>query len=168
MRDMSGSEGTLMPRLVLSMVVAACVAAVAVVVVAGDDDGRGGSSDGAEVVPVAEAELKLSTGGLNNSAAACPVVDVALIGSASIAFKGTVVVHEDGFAVLAVDVDYVGVGAPSVRLVAPPGVDAWLGPVSWTVGTQYLVTANSGVVNFCGRSGRATAELQDVFDQAFG
>lgn len=77
------------------------------------------------------------------------------------------VLHEDGFARLTVEVDYVGAGAPTVRLVAPPGVDAWLGPVSWTVGTQYLVTANSGVVNFCGRSGRATAELQDVFEQAF-
>ena len=33
--------------------------------------------------------------------------------------------------------------------------------------SQYLVTAYDGVVSYCGQTGPATPELQDVFDQAF-
>jgi hypothetical protein len=112
-------------------------------------------------------ELRLSTGGLVSSPA-CPPVDAAAIAASSVAFKGTVVTRGNGEAKLTVDESYVGAPTSTVTLFAPPGVDAWLGPVSWTVGTQYFVTANSGIVSFCGRSGRATPELRKVFEQAFG
>ena len=166
MSDSSARPKVLRPRFGLCLAVVACAAIAAVVLMGGDEDAIDRSADAGPDTGVQD-ELTLSTGGLNNSAATCPMVDATTIGAASIAFKGTVVLSEDGVAQLAVDEDYIGVGAPTVKLVAPPGVDAWLGPISWTVGTQYLVTANSGVVNFCGRSGRATTKLQDVFDQAF-
>ncbi len=111
--------------------------------------------------------LNLSAGGLVMSAAPCPEVDPALIARAPIAFMGTVTLHSEGYVELTVDKDYVGVGAEAVTLTASRGVDFWLGPVPWDVGSQYLVTAHSGVVSFCGQSGSATPELRAIFDEAF-
>ncbi len=121
----------------------------------------------ADAEPGNQTELRLSTGGLNVSAATCPVVDATIISQAPIAFKGTVTMHGDGVVQLIVDEAYVGVDAQNVTLASPPGMEGFLGGVAWDVGSEYLVSANSGVVNFCGRSGQATNELQAVFDQAF-
>lgn len=101
------------------------------------------------------------------SAAPCPEVDSALIARAPIAFMGTVTAHGEGIVDLTVDRAYAGVRAKDVTVTASRGVDYWLGPVSWDVGGQYLVTAYSGVVRFCGQTGTATPELRAVFDEAF-
>jgi len=52
-------------------------------------------------------------------------------------------------------------------LVAPEGMEALIGGVTFEPGQQYLITATDGVVNYCGFSGPATPELQALFDQAF-
>ena len=137
-----------------------------------DDDPRLDSSlttqaGSAPAEPSSLTELNLSVGGLNVSAAPCPEVDSTLIARAQIAFMGTVTVHGEGIVELKVDKNYAGVSPETVTLTASRGVDFWLGPVAWDVGSQYLVTAQSGIVNFCGQTGRATPELRSVFDQAF-
>lgn len=111
--------------------------------------------------------LNLSAGGLSNHAAACPKVDSTLIASDPIVFKGVVTVHREGYVEFEVEQAYAGVSAKVVTLTATQSVDFWLGPVHWEVGSHYLVTAAAGVVNFCGETGKATPELQAVFDQAF-
>lgn len=142
---------------------------VAVLMLGGDDEPEVALSATtiADSEPGNETELRLSTGGLNVSAATCPAVDATIIAQAPIAFKGTVTMHGDGVVQVIVDEAYAGVDAQTVTLTSPPGMEGFLGGVAWDVGSQYLVTANSGVVNFCGRSGPATDELQAVFDQAF-
>lgn len=117
--------------------------------------------------PGSSTVLDLSAGGLDMSAAPCPEVDSALIARAPIAFKGTVTGHGQGIVDLVVERAYAGVRAEAATVTASRGVDYWLGPVAWDVGSQYLVTAYSGVVRFCGQTGKATAELQAVFDEAF-
>ena len=112
--------------------------------------------------------LSLSTGGLSNNAATCPKVDSKLIASDPIVFKGVVTAKREGFVEFKVEQAYAGVSAKAVTLTAAKSVDFWLGPVHWEVGSHYLVTAAAGVVNFCGETGKATPELQAVFDQAFG
>ena len=52
-------------------------------------------------------------------------------------------------------------------MVAPEGLEALIGGVTFEPGQQYLITATDGVVNYCGFSGPATPELQALFDQAF-
>ena len=111
--------------------------------------------------------LNLSAGGLSNHAATCPKVDSTLIASDPIVFKGVVTVHREGYVEFEVEQAYAGVSAKVVTLTATQSVDFWLGPVHWEVGSHYLVTAAAGVVNFCGETGKATPELQAVFDQAF-
>ena len=57
--------------------------------------------------------------------------------------------------------------AQMATLVAPEGMEALIGGVTFEPGQQYLISATEGVVNYCGLSGPATPELQALFDQAF-
>ena len=111
--------------------------------------------------------LELSAGPLVTSAAPCPDVEPSLIASATVAFLGTATVLGEGLVELTVDQAYAGVDNETVRVSASRSVDYWLGPVSWEIGGQYLVAAHSGIVLFCGQTGRATSELRAVFDEAF-
>jgi hypothetical protein len=111
--------------------------------------------------------LELSAGPLVTGAAPCPQVEPPLIARATIAFLGTVTGKGEGFVELTVDKAFAGVDAEAVKVTASRSVDFWLGPVSWDVGSQYLVAAHSGLVRFCGQTSRATPELQAVFDAAF-
>ncbi len=157
------------PSWLIVSVVAIAGIGVAVLMLGGDDEPEVALSATtiAASEPGNETDLRLSTGGLNVSAATCPVVDATIISQAPIAFKGTVTMHGDGVVQLTIDEAYAGADARTATLTSPPGMEGFLGGVAWDLGSQYLVSANSGVVNFCGRSGRATAELQAVFDQAF-
>ena len=116
----------------------------------GDDEPEDAlsASTVADAEPGNRTELRLSTGGLNVSAATCPVVDATIISQAPIAFTGTMTMHGDGVVQLIVDEAYAGVDVQIVRLTSPPGMEGFLGGVAWDVGSQYLISANSGVVNF--------------------
>ena len=165
------------PRWMLAGAAAAVVAAVAIGVVLYESSGdeqlqlaaHGTVEAGhTQTEPGNSTVLNLSAGGLSNHAATCPSVNSTLIARDPIAFKGVVTVHREGFIELEVEQAYAGVSAKTVTLTATQSVDFWLGPVHWEVGSHYLVTAAAGVVNFCGETGKATPELQAVFDQAFG
>ena len=153
-------------------VVAAIGVGVASIELRGGDNPPVGPSETthagiAPAEPKGSTALELSAGPLVTSAAPCPEVEPSLIARATVAFLGTVTVLGEGFVELTVDQAYAGVDSETVRVSASRSVDYWLGPVSWDVGGQYLVSAHSGLVLFCGRTGRATSELKAVFDEAF-
>jgi hypothetical protein len=158
---------------VAAVVVAAVAIGVAVHDARGDEQPSLAASGTVDTGPTQtepgnSTALGLSAGGLSNHAATCPKVDSKLIASDPIVFKGVVTAKREGFVEFKVEHAYAGVSATTVTLTAAKSVDFWLGPVHWEVGGHYLVTAAAGVVNFCGETGKATPELQAVFDQAFG
>ena len=119
------------------------------------------------IVPAGPSALELSAGPLVTGAAPCPDVEPSLIASATVAFLGTVTVLDEGLVQLTIDKNYTGADTETVKVTASRSVDYWLGPVSWDIGSQYLVSAHSGLVRFCGQTGRATTALQAMFDEAF-
>jgi len=110
--------------------------------------------------------LELNTGS-EDVMAMCMQISPALIADTQVAFKGTVQTSEGGIVTLAIDQAYKGTDAQMATLVAPDGMQALIGGVTFEPGQQYLVTATDGTVNYCGLSGPATPELQALFDQAF-
>jgi len=155
----------------IGVVAAIGVGAASIELRGGEDPDVGSSETTHAGVAPAESEsstaLELSAGPLVTSAAPCPEVEPSLIARATVAFLGTVTVLGEGLVELTVDQAYAGADRETVRVSASRSVDYWLGPVSWEDGGQYLVAAHSGIVLFCGQTGRATSELRAVFDEAF-
>lgn len=88
--------------------------------------------------------------------------------SAELAFAGTVTTVEGDTVTLAVDEWFRGGDdASEVVLTAPQGMEALIGGFPFAVGDQYLISAQSGTVNYCGFSGAATPELRTAFETAF-
>ena len=105
--------------------------------------------------------------GTDDVMAMCMQISPELIADTQVAFKGTVQTSENGIVTLTIDQPYKGTDAQMATLVAPEGMEALIGGVTFEPGQQYLITATDGVVNYCGLSGPATPELQALFDQAF-
>lgn len=88
--------------------------------------------------------------------------------SAELAFAGTVTAVEGNAVTLTVDNWFRGGDdATEVVLNAPQGMEALIGGFPFAVGDQYLISAQSGTVNYCGFSGAATPELRTAFETAF-
>ncbi len=88
--------------------------------------------------------------------------------SAELAFEGTVTAVEGNTVTLTVDTWFRGGdGTPEVVLNAPQGMEALIGGFPFSVGDQYLISAQDGTVNYCGFSGAATPELRTAFESAF-
>lgn len=140
----------------LGLGVAAAVAALVAggIVLAGGD-----SSD--------EPTLALSAGSQDGSLASCLPVSAEALAEAPVAFAGTVASVEGDVATLEVDHWYRGGDAPTVEVTAVSGMEALIGELTFSPGDRYLVSAYDGTVNLCGFSGRATPELQEIYDQAF-
>jgi hypothetical protein len=140
-------------------------AAAAVVVVAaagtfaalatGDD---GGGSDVAAV--------QLSTPP-SDALASCLALDPAFLADMPVAFRGTVSGIEGETVTLTVDRWYKGGDGEAVQITAPDMSNTSIDGLEFVAGETYLVSATDGVVNYCGFSGPATAELQAVYDAAF-
>lgn len=103
----------------------------------------------------------------DDAMAMCMAITPELLADAQVAFKGTVQTSEGGIVTLTIDQAYKGTDAQVATLVAPAGMEALIGGVTFEPGQQYLITATDGVVNYCGFSGPAAPELQALFDQAF-
>jgi len=86
---------------------------------------------------------------------------------AEIAFEGTATAVEGDLVTLTVDTWFRGDEATEVVLRAPQGLEALIGGIPFEVGDQYLISAQSGNVNYCGFSGPATPELREGFEAAF-
>ncbi|MGE3960078.1 MAG: hypothetical protein AB7F65_00180 [Dehalococcoidia bacterium] len=121
------------------------------------------SSGGTE----AEQPLELSAGS-GDAMASCLAFDPDVLADMPVAFEGTATAVDGDRVTLEVDRWFKGGDAGEVVLLAPEGLEALIGGISFEEGEQYLVSATNGQVNYCGFSGPATAELEAGFEEAFG
>ena len=130
------------------------VAAAAVVIVAIGAVGllvRDGGGDPIAATP----PLELNAGG-EDLTAMCIQFSVEELAKAPLAFEGTVTSVEGDTVTLDVDTWFKGGDASQVVLNAPPGMEALIGGIPFEVGSQYLVTAYDGNVNYCGFTAEST------------
>jgi hypothetical protein len=111
--------------------------------------------------------LELSTGEVDPTLQSCIQMTPEIIAGAEVAFRAIVDTANGEIVTMTIDQWYTGGDAQVVTLTAPAGMEALIGGIDFRPGQPYLVTATSGVVNYCGMSGAATPELQALFDQAF-
>lgn len=112
-------------------------------------------------------ELSLPASG-GDIFASCLPFTVEYLAEMSPAFAGTAIEVTGDRAVLQVDRWYAGGDAAEVVVTVPDGAHVALnGDVDFQEGKRYLITAEGGIVNLCGYSGEATAELESAFESAF-
>ncbi|MDH4116752.1 MAG: hypothetical protein OEX04_09475 [Acidimicrobiia bacterium] len=143
---------------------AAAAAVVAIAALATLPGLLGGSSTPTTVV---SQPLALSLGE-SNSMASCIAFDTDFLAQMPVAFEGTVTEVGDDRVTLSVDHWFAGAGAAVVELAAPAGLLALIDGIEFVQGSQYLITATDGTVNYCGFSGLSTPELRVAFEEAFG
>lgn len=163
---------TLAPRRRRWTFAALGAAAVGALAIAGAAVGGvfdGGEPDLADDPPAVEAPtvLELSGGDTDPAMMSCLPIDAAIIADSPVAFRGVVDTIEGDVVTLTVDEWYQGGDADVVTITAPLGLEALIGGVAFEPGQAYLVSAYDGVVSYCGMSGPATPELQQMYDQAF-
>lgn len=122
---------------------------------------------GKETSPYQGPPLALSLGS-SDAMAMCIQFDVAILAGMSPAFAGTVTAIGNEQVTLRVDHWYTGGDAAEVTLDGATGPSGLLGEIDFQIGSEYLVTAENGQVNYCGYSGEATPDLRAAFDSAFG
>lgn len=128
----------------------------------------GGVFDGGEPnLADAPTVLELSGGETDPSMMMCMALDPTLVAQSPIAFRGVVDAIEGDTVTLTVDEWYAGGDADVVTITAPLGMEALIGGIAFEAGQTYLVGAVDGVVSYCGLSGPATPELQQMYDTAF-
>ncbi|MCZ7533768.1 MAG: hypothetical protein M5U23_10215 [Acidimicrobiia bacterium] len=116
--------------------------------------------------PVASTPLAL-TAGESNTLASCIMMTPEIIAESEVAFAGIVTAIDGETVTLEVTKWYAGGDNATVIVTAPAGFEALIGNVPFAEGGNFLVSATDGVVNYCGMSGEATAELQALYDAAF-
>ena len=115
-------------------------------------------------------ELRLALPGGDTTAASCIPVEARFLADMPVALAGTVTAVSDEEVRLDVTRWYAGGDADAVVLTnLSAEMQALLGATDFRTGEDYLVSAtNDGTVNACGYTGPATADLQKVYDEAFG
>lgn len=129
----------------------------------------GGVFDGGEP-NLADADptvLELSGGDVDPMMTSCLAVDATIVAQSPIAFRGVVDTIAGDTVTLTVDEWYQGGDADVVTITAPLGMEALIGGIAFEPGQAYLVSAYDGVVSYCGLSGPASPELQQMYDDAF-
>lgn len=111
--------------------------------------------------------LVLSAGD-GGAAGSCLPFSVETLAGMPQAFAGTVTAINGNTITIAVDRWYTGGNTDTVQLTTIADAQALLGGPSYAVGSQYLITASDGAVNYCGYSDAATPALRDSFSAAFG
>lgn len=111
--------------------------------------------------------LELSAGG-GGGLASCLAFDPAILADMPMAFEGTATDVDGERVTLEVGRWFKGGDADEVALIAPEGLEALIGGIDFQEGQTYLISASEGVVNYCGYSGEATADLQAGYEAAFG
>jgi hypothetical protein len=99
--------------------------------------------------------------------ASCLPLSVDVLAGMSPAFAATATDVDGDRVTLAVDRWFRGAAGETVVVRADPGAVALVAGFAFEVSRDYLVTASNGVVNTCGYSGPATAELRAAFEEAF-
>lgn len=139
-------------------------AAAALVVAVGGAIALTGGDDEA---PIAAGPPVVLNAGVDDPMAMCIVFSVEELAKAPVAFEGTVTSVDGETVTLDVDTWYRGGDAAQVEIHAPAGMEALIGGIPFETGTQYLVTAYDGNVNYCGFTGESTPELEAAFEEAF-
>lgn len=111
--------------------------------------------------------LVLTAGGDDTLASCIAFSPQELAKVAEIAFEGTVISANGPEVTLTVNTWFLGGDATEVLLTAPQGLEALIGGIRFTVGAQYLISAQNGTVNYCGFSGPSTPDYRASFEQAF-
>lgn len=119
-----------------------------------------------ETTQVPEDVLELSLG-VSDALASCIVPSAEVLADVELALAGTATSIDGEFVTLTVDRWYKGGDSETVRLFAQSGLEALIGTIEFEVGGTYLLSAYEGTVNYCGLSGRATPDLQALYDEAF-
>ena len=140
-------------------------AAAALVVAVGGAIALTGGTSGDPVAQ--DPPLVLNAGG-EDVMASCIMFSVEELAKAQVAFEGTVVTVEGDAVTLDVGEWFKGGEASQVVLNAPQGLEALIAGFPFEVGSQYLITAYDGNVNYCGFSAPSTPEMRAAFEQAFG
>jgi hypothetical protein len=120
---------------------------------------------GEETPPAAALELNAGGEDIMQSCIAFSAEELDKV--AELAFAGTVTAVDGATVTLAVDEWFRGGDAAEVVLIAPQGMEALIGGIPFTVGDEYLISAQGGSVNYCGFSGAATADYRAAFEEAF-
>jgi hypothetical protein len=101
-------------------------------------------------------------------AAKCAVPSAEILAGHALAFDGVVDDITDGVVTLTPTMFYAGEPTDRVRVEAPPEVlQQLLLSVNFEVGQRYLVSASEGQVSVCGFSGPWSAELEQLYVEAF-
>lgn len=141
----------------------AAAAAAVVAAAAGAYVLTSGGSD-----PQTEVELALP-GGDGTSMMSCMPVEARFLADMPVALAGTVTQVSAEEVRLDVTRWYSGGDADAVVLTnLSADMQALLGATEFRTGEDYLVSATDGTVNACGYTGPASADLQKVYDEAFG
>ncbi len=114
--------------------------------------------------PLAAVELSL---GENDALASCLAFDPAVLAAMPMAFEGTAIEVGGDEVTLEVTQWFTGGDAESVRLIGGHSSPALIAGFDFVPGEQYLISAGSGNVNYCGYSGPASAELRAGYEAAF-
>lgn len=156
-------------RWTLAALGAAAVGALAIAGAAVGGAFDGGEPNLADDPPAVEQPtvLELSGGETDPSMMMCMALDSTLVSQSPVAFRGVVDTIEGDTVTLTVEEWYRGGDAQVVTITAPLGMEALIGGIAFEPGQTYLVGAVDGVVSYCGLSGPATPELQQLYDQAF-
>lgn len=116
--------------------------------------------------PTASARtLQLSLG--DAALQSCMAFDVAFLAEMETALEGTVTSVDGEQVTLVVDHWFTDGEATVVDLHAPDGMQALIGGIEFVEGDQYLISASTGNVNYCGFSGPSTPEMRAAFSEAF-
>lgn len=111
--------------------------------------------------------MELAAAG-EDSMMSCIQFSVEELAKAPVAFEGKVVSLDGPQVTLEVSSWFAGGDTDQVVLNAPPGLEALIGGIPFSMGESYLITAYDGNVNYCGFSGPSTPELRAAFEEAFG
>jgi hypothetical protein len=100
--------------------------------------------------------------------ARCAVPSPEILGSAEIAFAGTVTAVDGDTVTLTPTESYTGVSADEVEVFGMgPDVRALGVQPEFVVGGTYLVSATDGQMSVCGLSGEVSPELENLYELAF-
>lgn len=148
------------------------VAAAALVVIAGIGIfalvGHDDTPDAPPTAADAQTVTELGVPGEEAFSARCAAPTSELIAGNDVAFDGTVTTVDDGMVTLQVTHWYAGEETDLVRIQAPSEELARLVlSVDFREGQRYLVAARDGQVAICGQSAPYSAELAQLYEQAF-
>jgi hypothetical protein len=104
--------------------------------------------------------------GFTPSHGRCLLPEVGVLRAQTIAFRGTLTSLTDGSATFRVDHWFKG-GPTDLAKVTAPALGVLVDSAQFTVGHQYLVSAQRGQVTACGFSGPASGRLAALYQRAY-